>query len=140
MNASSDESTPDSAVAEKCRQWQQMPHSQKAIVPDELAKLNAATILAFTEALEKVIIRTIKNIRIIPIHGRMFNLPSATDAISFIESYQEQSAGLPIIRYEIQIVYENGNEISGKFTSKTDTVEFLKSYLPALEEKAGTKL
>ncbi len=84
IDASSDEKTPDHDFAEKFRRWDALKAPDKAKVGRELARLNTREIDAFIEALRNVTMRTIKTVRILPLHGDAVEWPNVEDAITFI--------------------------------------------------------
>lgn len=132
IDASSDEDTPEPEFTEKIRQWAALKPSKKTKVGRALARLNVGGINAFTESLRVVTMRTIKTVRILPLHGHAVECLNVEDAISFIQGYHEGDASLPIVRYEVQIIYINyinGDKISGEFIAKDAAIEFLRSYV-----------
>jgi hypothetical protein len=64
----------------------------------------------------------------IALHGAAIELPSVEEAIRYIQSYQESDAAKPVIGYEIQVRYNNGDRIDGRFADKAAAVSFLDSY------------
>jgi len=128
LDASSDEKTSDQDFAGKSRRWNALKRSDKAKVGRKLARINAGEIQAFIEALRNVTTRTIKTVRILPLHGHAAEWPNVEDAITFIQAYKEEGASPPIVRYEIQVIYMNGDKISGEFAAKDAAIEFLMSY------------
>lgn len=132
IDASSDESTPDNDFVEKFQQWDALCPSDKAKVGNELVKLNACEVNAFIEALRRVTMRTVKSVRILPLHGSIVEWANVVDAISFIRGYKEDGAATALARYEVQVVYINGDKISGEFAAKNAAIEFLKSYITEL--------
>ena len=128
IDVSSDETTPDQEIEERFRQWDALKRTQKAKVGKQLARLNAEEIRTFMQALRIVTMRTIKSIRILPLHGHMFECPNIEDAISFIQAYKDKGTSPPLVRYEVQVIYINGDKISGEFLEKDTTIEFLESY------------
>lgn len=133
IDAKSEQDTPDEVFAEKCRDWNALKPAKKAKVSVELVRLNANAIAAFLEALHKTIMRTIKAVRILPLHGEAVEWVNLNEAILFIQEYIEAGVSYPVVRYEVQILYLNGDKISGEFTAKEGAIEFLNSYssLPA---------
>lgn len=139
IDASSDESTPDDDFEEKFRLWDALKQSQKAKVGQTLAHINAGEVKTFIEALRTVTMRTIKSVRILPLHGHLFECPNVEEAISFIKAYKEQGLFHPLVRYEVQVIYINGDKISGEFGEKDAAIDFLTSYstLPMEEPNAS---
>jgi len=134
VDASSDEQTPDAEFVEKVRLWGALRSSQRAKVSRHLAKINCKEIQTFTAALLKGTMRTVKTVRIMPLHGEAVEWSNITDAVTFIRTYKEEGRPLPFARYEIQVIYMNGDKISGEFSAKDTAVEFLQAYSTAPTE------
>lgn len=128
IDASSDETTPDNDFAEKFSQWHALTPSEKAKVGRKLARINAGEIQAFIEALRNAATRTVKTVRILPLHGHAVEWPNIDDAITFIQEYKEDCVPFPIARYEVQVLYINSDKIFGEFAAKDAAIEFLKAY------------
>jgi hypothetical protein len=128
LDASTDEKTPDKEIAKKCAKWKALKLSEKAKVRDELTKINSDEIDSFIKALRDVTMRTIKTVRIIPLHGSAVECPDIEDAISFIKMYSEDGVSAPLVRYEVLVLYINSDRISGEFAAKEAAIDFLKSF------------
>jgi hypothetical protein len=127
IDASFDETTADTDFEDKFRRWDALTLSSQAMVSKELVRLNAGEISKFVEGLRSSVLRTIKAVRIFPLHGNAVEWANVNDAISFIQAYQEQGGALPIVRYEVEIIYLNGDKIWGEFAAKDAAIEFLNS-------------
>lgn len=128
IDASSDETTPDRDFAKKFSRWNALKSADKAKVGQELARLNAGEIQPFIKALRNVTRRTIKTVRILPLHGKAVEWSKVEDAIAFIQGYDEEGVSLLIDRYEVQVIYTNGDKICGEFGAKDTAIEFLKPF------------
>lgn len=128
IDADFDEHTPDADFAKRVRKWKALKPAQKERVSRELVSINRGEIDAFTDALTKVTMRTIKAVRILPLHGREFVWANVEEAITFIRNYQDDGPAEPIVRYEVQVLYVNADEISGNFGTKDAAIDFLQSY------------
>jgi hypothetical protein len=84
----------------------------------------------FIRELEAVITRQVKFVRVLPLHGSAVETTSVDEAIDYIEDYSEDENPHPFMKYEIEVVYNNGNEIIGQFQDKQSTVEFLRNFAP----------
>ena len=67
---------------------------------------------------------TISQVIIIPVHGSSHVLLNVEDAVKFILRYDEATIE-PILRYEIIIRYNNGDEYAMKCSDKRKTIQFL---------------
>lgn len=58
----------------------------------------------------------------------MVEWANVQDAVRFIRSYNEAASGsIPIVRYEVEIIYLNGDRIWGEFAAKDTAIDFLNS-------------
>jgi hypothetical protein len=133
VDASSDEGTPDDEFARKVSAFEALSPAERERLAAELLRLNRADVQHFMNSLEEVVLRQIERIIIIPLHGSAHQVATVPEAISFIENYADTAgAALPVVRYEIEVRYNNGNVIEGKFGDKESAVEFLQTYHPAV--------
>ena len=72
--------------------------------------------------------RQVKVVRVLPLHGSAVERTSIDEAIDYIEHYSEDEDPHPFVKYEIEVVYNNGNEINGQFQDKQSAVEFLRNF------------
>jgi hypothetical protein len=128
IDASFDESTADGEFDKKFKRWDALQPSNQTKVAKELARLNAGEIEAFIEDLHNTVQRRIQSVRIFPLHGSLVEWTNVHDAISFIQAYNEECGGsIPIVRYEVEIIYVNGDRIWGEFAAKNAAIDFLNS-------------
>jgi hypothetical protein len=136
-----DENTPDKEIAKKQRQWQRLSSKTKAKVWQKLLELNEDSVKEFKDALEAAIMRHIVHVSIIPLHGQRNEFDNLSQAIQFLNRYEESRTADPLVKYEVQIRYDNGDKIDAEFQDKTRAVKFLQAYqsdnwVPAVEELA----
>ena len=79
--------------------------------------------------MERTIARNIQIVRILPLYGKQFEYKNIKEAINFIRKYSEKNKENKIIRYEVEIRYNNGDEIRGIFDDKKTAIKFLNDYL-----------
>lgn len=133
IDASSDEGTPDKEFAQKVEAFEALSSLKRDQLAAELLRLNQGDVRHFMKSLEDVVLRQIERIIIVPLHGHAHQVATVPEAISFIEGYLDAAgAGLPVVRYEIEVRYNNGNVIEGKFGDKESAIEFLQTYHPAV--------
>jgi hypothetical protein len=82
----------------------------------------------FIAALSAVVLRQIDRILIIVLHGERHEAATVDDAIRFLQGYADDGAAKPIMRYEIEVRYNNGNTIAGSFADQDSAVAFLRRY------------
>lgn len=128
IDAFYDERTPDATSQQKVEQWLALPVNLKSRVEEALVENNKGGVNNFMESLAASVSRRIQSIIVLPLHGQMYELASIDDAMTLLESYEEASTPSRFERYEIQIRFNNGNEIVGKFNDKTSSIDFLSTY------------
>ncbi len=133
IDASFNEDTADEVCAKKVRAWDNLSAKARRKLGLRLLDDNKAQVREFVDALEAAILRQIKQIRVLPLHGATLEMESLDKAIAFVESYKENDPSpKPVAKYEILVRYDNDDEIKGTFYQKADALEFLRSYLPPL--------
>lgn len=128
IDASFGEDTPDAVIDEKVHLWDSLSKEQQRSVAKELISINAEAVKDFLSALNRAVTREIELIRILPLHGTPFQWASIEEAIDFIKEYDEDGNEHPVDRYEVEIRYNNGDNIKGQFANKEGAIEFLQSY------------
>ncbi len=130
INAHFDEETPDAEFKRKIRSWKSLSDERKITVAKALLENNKDDVQTFMNTLNQTVTRQIKLVRIIPLHGTPFEWHTVTDAVKFVESYNESNASvsLQVIKYEVEIRYNNGDQIRGEFEDKNSALQFLCSF------------
>ncbi len=139
IDAGFEETTSERVFRAKLKKWSLLPREQKTRVWTRLLELNRGAVEDFMAALERSVQRRISVVRVIPLHGRAVELQSLDQAIDFIARYAEGEAGGPLLRYEIQIRYDNSDRVDGEFGDRHSAIEFLRSFvgenwMPAIDE------
>jgi hypothetical protein len=130
VDFSFEEDTAETVLAAKVDTWERLSAVQRAKVAKRLLAVNAPDLQQFMDSLDRCVSRTLSSVRVIPLHGVVVELNSAQDAIGFISAYTESDAALPLCRYEIEILYSNGDNIRAEFHAKETAIEFLAGYAP----------
>ncbi|WP_025679671.1 hypothetical protein [Paenibacillus massiliensis] len=123
------EGTSDEEVFGKIEQYEKLPHGKKSIIISSLLSANKHQLDEFISKLGQAIERQIEAVRVYLLHGKLAELPSIEDALSYIASYNEVNSVVPLIKYEIMIRYNNGDKIEAQFKEKQSAVAFLTEYL-----------
>jgi hypothetical protein len=131
IDAFFDETTPDIECQSKVDQWKDLFEADKEKVTKALLESNRAGVRNFVASLKASVARHIDKILILPLHGRRLEVRTIDDAVKLIQSYDESVAVSGFERYEIQIRFSNGNDITGRFSDKPSAIEFLHIYQPA---------
>ncbi|MCE5328586.1 MAG: hypothetical protein LLG01_19455 [Planctomycetaceae bacterium] len=131
IDASSEEDTPDSLFRRKIKQYSFLSAQQRTTLAAELMRLNRSGVKQFVHALTAAISRRIEAIHVLPLHGQAERLSNPDEAIAFIRGYCDSAdQERPIQRYEIRIVYNNGDAIDGRFVEKQEAIDFLAGFVP----------
>ncbi len=128
IDANSDEETPDADFARRVKAWESLSKIKKERVRKALRDLNATEVVRFTQELELAITRLLVSVRVLPLHGAVFEWNMISDAVLFIENYDEDVNSHHVIRYEIELLYSNGDKINGSFLNRLDAIQFLRDY------------
>lgn len=139
IDADFDEDTPEDEFAEKVDKWERLDVSGHKRVAAKLVELNSEKIDEFVEKLDKAVKRQITLVLVIPLHGKPFEWPTIEKAIDFIKNYNEKENSTPVIRYEVEIRYNNGDVIKGIFTEKGRAIQFLRGYEPTIKPPSTPK-
>lgn len=124
-----DEVTPDKVLAEKISAWSCLSEDRRSEVRDHLIASHSAEIEQFLASLEAAVNRQIACVRVFPLHGKAFDMASVDEAIKFVEAFHLVEEGAPV-RYEIDIRFNNGDQIRGLFAERYEALEFLMSFQP----------
>jgi hypothetical protein len=129
IDANFDEQTSDIDFSRKLRAWEQLSTEKRSTVARKLVDLNRRDIDDFFADLKIAVTREIETIHVLPLHGKSYHSRSLEEAISFIDGYNITEA-LQVLRYEIEVRYNNGDLIRGQFLAKDEAIRFLRSFEP----------
>jgi hypothetical protein len=99
----------------------------QAAIAEDLREQNERGLEEFVRDLERSLSRQVDSVYILFLHGPSLKAGTVGEAISLIEEYAEQELVEGFVRYEVIVRYSNGDEVTGKFESKTEAVKFLNS-------------
>lgn len=125
IDAHWEEDTPEDELQAEVDKWEALPEDRQHKIAEHLIELNKDKVDYFFTELEATITRNIEVIRVLPLSGESHDFYTLNDAIDFIESVDEERNSGPVVRYEVQIRYDNGDEITGEFGSKKNAISFL---------------
>jgi hypothetical protein len=128
IDARYDEATPDKDHQAKMQKWASIPKAAQDGVWTKLMELNHRNLAEFMLHLERAVVRQINAVRVIPLHGSAKDCVNVTEAITYVENYDEAAPTGPLVKYEVIIRYDNGDKIEGQFQDRATTVEFLSAY------------
>lgn len=127
MDAAWVETTPDSDLQSKIDAWNKLTVADKQKVKDAIIASSKTEIDTFFANLEQSIDRLIELIVIIPLYGKIYNLKTVADAISFVDNFKTEET-VSFQKFEAEIRYNNKDVIKGSFSNIQRLREFLLLY------------
>lgn len=128
IDVSFEENTPEPELQLRVDEWNELSDKQHLAIIDDIASSNRDAIEEFLTELRVSATRTIISVTITALHGKVYELISVSDAISFIHEYRDTSNALPFLRFEISINYSNRDFVRGEFANAVDALEFLSRF------------
>ncbi|MDZ4685249.1 MAG: hypothetical protein SH850_09170 [Planctomycetaceae bacterium] len=128
VDARFDEATADADFAAKLARWNRVRSSRRVQVWEKLLELNQSSVDEFMLQLRQAVERQITSVRVTPLHGAAKDCTTISQAIAFVDTYDEQAATGPLVKYEVVVRYDNGDKIEAQFRDRSTTVEFLRAY------------
>lgn len=126
IDAAFDENTSDAVLKKRVRQYGKLGPAQQERIATFLRNHHKADIDAFVSALRVTLTRKIAEVYVLALHGTARTLCDVTEAIAFIESFDEAKPGSSLARYEVGVRYSNGDEVRGQFKDKITAITFLR--------------
>lgn len=129
IDASSEEGTSEADFRKKIDAYKKLSAEKRRALSAAILPASKSAGVEFFSALEVTILRQIERITVIPLHGKPYDLTTISEAIAFLRKYKEDATAIaPVLRYEVQIRYSNGDLIDGKFGDRNGAIEFLQEY------------
>lgn len=127
LDASSEEDTTIEEFHEKIKKWEAC--DQKDEVAAKLLELGKQEVETFMEALRMSVERYIVEVRVLPLYGQEQILYSVEDALKFLndEDFSTREK-YELTRFEVKVVYNNGDKIEAGFSTCTNAINFLKTF------------
>lgn len=132
VDASSDEATTDKEFQRKVNAFERLSTTERTQLAKSLVKLHSQDVKAFLKSLSVVVLRQIERIVILALHGQRHEVTTVGDALAFVSKYADNGRAKPIHRFEIEVRYNNGNVIIGRFNDKDGAMEFLRGFAPVV--------
>jgi hypothetical protein len=128
IEVDANEKTPDKQFKKQVHLYEALSAAKKAALAAALLDDHQDDVKLFSESMDKVLSRQIESIFVLPLHGTVIEFKSVEDALSMIETFEEGIGSRQFARYEIEVRYDNGNTIRGKFNDKESAIAFLRVY------------
>lgn len=126
IDAQFDESTPDAAFQISIDKIGRLSDASRQKLKQNLLAANEVLLAEFLERMGKALDRRIDTIVLIPLHGKLNEFTSVTEAIAFIEQHdptRDCEGGFR--KYEVVVRYNNGDKIDATFADKNQAIAFL---------------
>jgi hypothetical protein len=131
IDAASDERTSDREFQRKTTAFRRLSVSKRRRLCEKLIPATSPDVQAFIESLRIAVTRTVAAVIVTTLHGASCEMNTIESAIQFIDGYAFEGAPLPLLRFEVEIRYSNGDTIHGSFGDKTSTISFLNDCRPS---------
>lgn len=129
IDASFNEHTPEQVFKDKIKKWAKLSRKDIYNISFKLIETENDEIDRFFGELVKSLSRQIMSVTIIILHGTPFNINSIRKAIDYINDYgPNQKDFSEILKYEVDVKYNNGDIIHAIFQNKSEAVRFLKTF------------
>jgi hypothetical protein len=120
-----EEDTAEDDLRAEVNKWEALSEDHKQRIAEHLIDLNQNKVDQFFTELEATITRNIEIIRVLPLSGKTHDFENVDDAVNYIQSVDGDETDGSVVRYEVQVRYDNGDEITGEFSKKTNAINFL---------------
>lgn len=131
INAAFNETTAEGDFREKIAAWVELGDAEKASVSLALTEAYKHEVDTFLAKLSRSVAREIEAVFVLPLHGNASTLQSVASAIRHIEEYNNASGeSKPVVHYLVEVRYNTGEQVSGKFNDKESAVQFLHTFQP----------
>lgn len=128
MDVDLGEGTPLEYLAEQVSVWESMRQHDRDGVAEALRRLSPEKYADFREQLEEHLMRQIERVIVMPLYGVSQAYPSPELAVEALRAHPEGYGRAPLVRFEIQIRYSNGDRIEARFENVLDAIEYLESH------------
>lgn len=125
VDATFDEITPDEEFQKRVDRIESMSPVEIQALRDRLAGDCKALIGQFLNELKEALDRMVESVRILPLSGTEHVFKSLAEAEQFVDSFDPRKVSGAFQRYEVIVIYSNGDRINGSFFDKEGLKRFL---------------
>ncbi|HEX8447258.1 MAG TPA: hypothetical protein VF649_11670 [Sphingomonas sp.] len=126
IDARFDEQTPDAAFRTCVDRIGILAAADREKVKRAILDANAAQFDDFFVKLRRKLDRTTRRVTVLPLFGTAMTFGSATEAGAFIGAFDPATAAGEFRKYEVSIVFSNGDEVRGMFADQAEANRFLR--------------
>lgn len=101
----------------------------KSALVSEIRDTHREDYASFISELEARIVRTVREVIMYPLHGKMRSFGSINEAIDAVRSYSVDASALTFLRFEFVVRYTNGDHVQGSYANESTAIAFLTKLL-----------
>ncbi len=125
INIAFDETTPDAAFRKCVKKIESTSQSKLEKIKKHIVRLNQKQLDEFIASLGQRLERIVEKVVVIPLYGRSNEFTTIDNAIKFLDQHQLNEVCSNFRKYEVLIVFSNGDRVEGSFKDKGKVREFL---------------
>jgi hypothetical protein len=124
-----EENTEDSILQQQIDRWESLGSVEVLQLADLLRGMISNDLKVFMDDLSKVVLRRVERVSVLVLRGRATECLTVGDAVDVIQSHVSGSHLGAILRFEIDIRYDNGDSVTAGFARAADAVAFVRSFV-----------
>lgn len=122
------EATPRQVIAERVAKLAQVPQLARNGIAEQIVRDNESDFGVFREQIRKALMKQVKSVLVVPLHGNESTFETVDEAIRFLGKYGAGEASLPVRLYEVVIRFTNEGKADGQFPDKDQAIAFLELF------------
>jgi hypothetical protein len=127
VDIDTDEHTPDEFLGEQVAKAEALSRTEIAALTKALRDKAADQLVAFLDKLENVMGRSVVEVIVLMLYGKPISFANIGEAMAAI-SHMELSSSKDLRRVEVQLRYNNGDEVRASFQKPEGAAEFLRTF------------
>jgi hypothetical protein len=125
IDARFDENTPDQEFRRCVDLIEALPGPDRTQVKRAILDSNRGGFEDFFVRLRRKLDRIVERITVLPLFGTPLTFGSAAEAVEFIRGFDRAAGAGEFRKFEVSIVFSNGDEVRGIFAEEDEAVRFL---------------
>lgn len=126
IDARFDEDTPDIEFRKCVDRIEGLSGADRSKVKSAVLASNKDQFDEFFVKLRRKLDRTTARVTVLPLFGTALTFASASEAVSFIKGFDPTTAAGEFRKYEVSIIFSNGDEVRGMFADPEEAIRFLR--------------
>ena len=129
MDVDFDEGTPDAHLQRQIDVYDSLDSSGHRQLGSALRGAAEDQVSDFMDKLKASVLRRVIRVSIVPLYGTEQSWESVGAAIEFLKSPPPAPDGADLVRFEVNLRYDNDDRITAEFQDADDAVRFLETFL-----------